>query len=92
MMQLQEMQAVAHVLAERATIRAKAIDDWVSLAMQQPNPREWSEALITSALDRLAHVPESRAVKAEARLQLLDIQRALRSRIGDHQISPRQIA
>jgi hypothetical protein len=88
----QEIQAVANMLAERAAIRAKAIDNWVSLAMEQSNPREWSNALLAAALERLEIVPESLPVKAEARLQLLDIQRAILARIGNHSTDDRRIA
>jgi len=87
-----EMQAVANVLAEREAIRSAAIEDWVSVAMTQANPREWSNALVTAALEKLEMVPESLPVKAEARLQILDLQRALLARIGDRSTNDRRIA
>ena len=69
-------QSVADQLAERALIRAEAVDAWVSLALQQPNPDDWASALVAAALNKLHTVPERLNIKAEARLQLLDMRRA----------------
>ena len=67
----------AEQLDSRAVIRAQAIEAWVSLALENPDPEAWANALIASALDRLNTVQETLPVKAEARLQILDTQRAI---------------
>jgi hypothetical protein len=72
-----EIKSVADQLTQRATIRAEAVDAWVALALEQPDPIAWSEALVAAALIRLDEVAASRKVKAEAKQQLLDIQRAM---------------
>ncbi len=64
-------------LAIRAGIQAQAIEAWVSLALENPYPEAWANALVASALDRLNMVQEALPVKAEARLQILDTQRAI---------------
>jgi hypothetical protein len=79
-----EFQRVAGQLAGRAITRADAIDDWVSLALEQPNPREWTNALVATALRKLETTSVSPPVQAEARLQLLDIKRAIHAVIAKH--------
>ena len=73
----EEVRSLAYELADRSIIRADAIDAWVSLALQQPGPNEWASAIVAAALDKLNTVPETLTVRAEARLQLLDIRRAI---------------
>ena len=72
-------------LANRVAIQAQAIDAWVSLALENPDPEAWANALIASALDRLNTVQETPPVKAEARLQILDTQRAILAGITNSQ-------
>jgi hypothetical protein len=79
-----EFQRVAGQLAGRAIIRAEAVDDWASLALEQPNPREWTNALFETALKRLETTSVSLPVQAEARLQLLDIKRGIHAVIAQH--------
>jgi hypothetical protein len=55
----EEVQSLANELADRSIIRADAIDAWVSLALQQPEPSEWASAIVTAALDKLNTVPET---------------------------------
>jgi hypothetical protein len=81
MLSVEDVHSAADQLADRAVIRAKAVDAWVGLALEQPHPEEWANALVAAALDRLTAVPEKLTVKAEARLQLLDIQRAIHAGI-----------
>jgi hypothetical protein len=78
----EEVQSLACELADRSVIRADAIDAWVSLALEQSDPNEWVSAMVAAALDKLNTVPETLTVKAEARLQLLDIRRAIFSGIA----------
>lgn len=79
-----EFQRVAGQLAGRAVIRAEAIDDWTSLALEQPNPREWTNALVAAALKKLENTSVSLPVQAAARLELLDIRRAIHDAIAEH--------
>jgi len=79
-----EFQRVAGQLAGRAVIRAEAIDDWASLALEQPNPREWTNALVAAALKKLETTSVNLPVQAEARLELLDIRRAIHDAIAKH--------
>jgi hypothetical protein len=76
-----EIQSVADALAERSIIRAEAVAAWVSLALEQPNPTEWANAIVAAALEKLNTVPQNLKVKAEAKLQLLDIRRAIHAGI-----------
>jgi hypothetical protein len=77
----QGLQPVADQLAERAIIRADSIDVWVSLALEQANPTEWTNALVAAALEKSLGVPESLTVKAEAKLQLQEIRSAIHAGI-----------
>lgn len=77
-----EVQSLAYELADRSKIRADAIGAWVSLALEQPDPNEWVSALVAAALDRLNTIPDTLTVKAEARLQLLDMRRAIHAGIA----------
>jgi hypothetical protein len=70
MMSGEELQRAADQLAERAIVRAQAIDAWASLALEQCNPIEWTDALVAAALDRLETNSLNPTVRAEARLQL----------------------
>ena len=83
-----DIHALADQLSDRAVIRAEAIDAWVSLALEQVDPSEWIGALVASALDRLNMVQESLVVKAEARLQVLDIQRSIHVGIANSRKEP----
>jgi hypothetical protein len=76
-------------LAERVAIRKEAIRAWATLALEQPDPTTWTNALIGAALERLEVTAETLPVKAEARLELLDIQRAIHALIGKHSSEPR---
>ena len=78
----EELQSLAATLVDRTIIRVDAIDAWVSLALEQPEPGEWVGAIVAAALDRLSAMPQSRTVKAEARRQLLDIQRAMHAGVA----------
>ncbi len=79
-----EFQAAADQLDGRTAFRAETIQAWVSLALKEPDPAEWTNALTSKALDRLATVQASLPVKAEARLQILDIRRAIQAGIARH--------
>jgi len=72
-----EVAKAGEQLAARAVIRAEAVDAWVALALEQPDPVLWTNNLVAAALERLALVPQTLGVKAEARLQILDIRRAI---------------
>ena len=93
MFSAKDVQFAANELANRAVIRAEAVDAWVTLALKQSDPGEWTSAIVAAALDKLNTVPQSLAVKAEARLQLLDIRRAIHAGIANSQVErPRAIA
>ena len=72
-----DIESLTYERAEPSRIRAEAIDAWVSLALAQPDPIRWVSALVAAALDKLNAIPETLTVKAEARLQLLDMRRAI---------------
>jgi hypothetical protein len=78
---LRSVESVADALTELSTIRAESIDAWVSTALEQANPTEWTNALVAAALERLSTAPESPKVKTEAKLQLHDIRRAIHAGI-----------
>ena len=78
-------------LAEYAMIRAEAVDTWVTLALEQPDPGSWVSTLVAAALNRLNRVPEKLDVKAEARLQLLDMRTAILDGIVKHRKEPPRI-
>jgi hypothetical protein len=78
-------------LAERVGVRAEAIRAWATLALEQPNPVEWTNVLVGAALEKLETTPEMLPVKAEARLQLLDIQRAIHELIVERSPEPRLV-
>ncbi len=80
-----DVQIAANELANRAVIRAEAVDAWVTLALEQPDPGRWTSAIVSAALDKLNTLPQSLTVKAEARLQLLDIRRAIHAGIANSQ-------
>jgi hypothetical protein len=88
----EDLQPVADQLAERSIIRAEAVAAWVSLALEQPNPTEWANALVAAALEKLNTVPQSLKVKAEAKLQLLDIRRAMHAGIVEAYMERRYTA
>jgi hypothetical protein len=77
----EDLQPVSDQLAERSIIRAEAVSAWVSLALEQPNPTEWANALVAAALEKLNTVPHSLKVKAEAKLQLHEIRSAIHAGI-----------
>jgi hypothetical protein len=81
MLSPEDIQSEEEQLADRTVIRAEAVDAWVALALEQSDPEEWANALVVAALEKLDTVPENLTVKAEARLQLLGIQRAIHAGI-----------
>ena len=76
------VQRAADQHPEQDIVRAEAIDAWASLALEQPDPGDWTDALVAAALDRLATTPEQLPVKAAARQRLLDIHGAVKSVIA----------
>ncbi len=75
-------------LAERAVIRAEAVDAWVALALEQRDPIGWTNTLVAAALERLALIPQTLAVKAEAHLQITGMRRAILAGIANHKQEP----
>ena len=72
-----EVFVVAEQLATRAVIRARAIEAWVSLALESPDPEAWADALIASALDRLNELRETLQSSRGHRSRILDMRRAI---------------
>ena len=64
-------------LADRIVKRAERIDGCVAQALSSPDPIEYVNALISSALDRLLLIPQTLREKANARAEILEIRRAI---------------
>ena len=64
-------------LADRIVKRAERIDGCVAQALNTPDPIEFVNALISSALDRLLLIPQTLPEKAQARADILEIRRTI---------------
>jgi hypothetical protein len=64
-------------LADRIVKRAERIDGCVAQALKTPDPIEYVNALISSALDRLLLIPQTLPEKWQARAEILEIRRAI---------------